>query len=217
MKIRVDILYRHQLWGEALESLINQSILFIVRHVFPITKDAIAEFTSPSLIILEIFHLDRDVLKIIQILKNSGHQVILVGFLSTNNLLNETLDSGLDGYVLKTCSQANLMMALHEVSQNKKYFCSSITEVLNHQSHSRTNNRNKVLSESEKRILNALIDLKTPKQISQSFNISESTVRTHRRNIMQKIGAKNALSLLMYACTEGLLCRDKSDKCISRQ
>ncbi|WP_291858343.1 response regulator transcription factor [Marinilabilia sp.] len=217
MKIRVDILFRHQLWGDALQSLINQSDPFLVQHVFPVTKGTIPEFTRPSLIVFEILHLDPDVLEIIRNLKNSGHQVILVGFLSTNTLLNETLDSGLDGYVLKTSSQENLMMALHEVSQNKKYFCSSIAEVLNNQLHSHQNNGKNDLTGREKKILNALIELKTPKQISQTFHISESTVRTHRKNIMRKIGAKDVLSLLMYACSEGLLCRDKSDPCISGQ
>lgn len=217
MKTGVDILYHQQLWGDALIALLNKSDHFFAQEVFPVNKDLMQKVNRSSIILFEILYPDQGVLKIIRELKIQGLRIILVGFLCENRLLSELLESGLDGYILKTCGQENLMTALHHVSSGNKYFCSSITEALNHQFHVQNDNGKPRLSEREKEIFLSLIELKTPGQIAQSYNISASTVRTHRKNIMRKVGAKNALALLKYACHEGLLCHDESNLCYEKQ
>ncbi|PWE00929.1 LuxR C-terminal-related transcriptional regulator [Marinilabilia rubra] len=213
MKKRVAILYLHQLWGEALQALINQSDQFIVQELLPLNDETIQIAQPFSVVILETLCPDQSVLKHIQELKKYEQRVLLIGFLKENTLLIDILDAGLDGYVLKSCGGKNLMMALQQVSNEKKYFCSVITEVLNHQIHVQNGNGKNELSAREKEILNSFIDLQTPKQIAEVFNISESTVRTHRKNIMRKVGAKNVLGLLKYACSQGILCRNERVQC----
>ena len=198
MMAGIDILFRHQLWGDALHAMISQSDHFFVKNALPLNKNTISAFSEATLIVIEMFHLDHEALEITCQLKKSGHRVIMVGFLSSNSLLSEILDAGLDGYVLKTSSSQNLFMALQEVNNGGKYFCSKITEALNHQVHNNNGNHRKELSNREKSILYSLIELKTPGQIAQNFHISEATVRTHRKNIMRKVGAKNLLSLLRF-------------------
>ena len=48
----------------------------------------------------------------------------------------------------------------------------------------------KILTMREKEIFSKLIENMTTKQIAQSLNISEKTVRNHISNAMQKLGVK---------------------------
>ena len=45
-------------------------------------------------------------------------------------------------------------------------------------------------------------------QIADDLNISVRTVETHRRNIMQKLNVKNAVSLVRYAVQNQLISLD---------
>lgn len=49
----------------------------------------------------------------------------------------------------------------------------------------------------EKEIFSKLIENMTTKQIAQSLNISEKTVRNHISNVMQKLGVKGRSSAVI--------------------
>ena len=49
---------------------------------------------------------------------------------------------------------------------------------------------NIILTPREKEIFNLLIENNTTKEISNKLNISETTVRNHISNVMQKLGVK---------------------------
>jgi DNA-binding NarL/FixJ family response regulator len=53
-----------------------------------------------------------------------------------------------------------------------------------------------LLSHREKEVYKLLLEGLTSKKISDQLNISINTVNTHRRNILEKIGARSTLDLL---------------------
>lgn len=55
----------------------------------------------------------------------------------------------------------------------------------------------KILTMREKEIFSKLIENMTTKQIAQSLNISEKTVRNHISNAMQKLGVKGRASAVV--------------------
>jgi DNA-binding NarL/FixJ family response regulator len=56
-----------------------------------------------------------------------------------------------------------------------------------------------VLSETEKKLLLAIGQRKSNKEIGNEFNISVNTLDTHKNNIKNKIGLKNSQELLIFA------------------
>ena len=54
-----------------------------------------------------------------------------------------------------------------------------------------------ILTKREKQIFEMLINNKTTKEIAQSLNISEKTVRNHISNAMQKLGVKGRASAVI--------------------
>ena len=56
---------------------------------------------------------------------------------------------------------------------------------------------NSILTKREKQIFEMLITNKTTKEIAETLNISEKTVRNHISNTMQKLGVKGRASAVV--------------------
>lgn len=52
------------------------------------------------------------------------------------------------------------------------------------------------LTSSELRVMSLLLNNSTPIEISEHLGVSYKTVQTHKRNVMQKLGARNSFGLL---------------------
>jgi DNA-binding NarL/FixJ family response regulator len=61
----------------------------------------------------------------------------------------------------------------------------------------------KVLSDREIEVMNLFVQGFINKEIAEQLNIALSTVVTHRRNIMEKLGVKSVSALTIYAVTHG--------------
>jgi DNA-binding CsgD family transcriptional regulator len=61
------------------------------------------------------------------------------------------------------------------------------------------------LSKREREIIKLLAEGFITKQIAQRLNVSEHTVNTHRRNMMEKTKAQNARALVKFAISHGVI------------
>ena len=61
----------------------------------------------------------------------------------------------------------------------------------------------KILSDREIEVLNLIVQGFINKEIAEKLNIGLTTVITHRRNIMDKLGLKSVSALTIYAVTHG--------------
>ena len=57
--------------------------------------------------------------------------------------------------------------------------------------------KNSILTKREKQVFEMLIVNKTTKEIAETLNISEKTVRNHISNSMQKLGVKGRASAVI--------------------
>jgi DNA-binding NarL/FixJ family response regulator len=60
------------------------------------------------------------------------------------------------------------------------------------------------LGQRERQVLQLLAEGMTGPEIASRLRIAKSTVETHRRNIMRKLGVKNLVELTRYAIREGM-------------
>lgn len=61
----------------------------------------------------------------------------------------------------------------------------------------------KILSDREIEVMNLIVQGSINKEIADKLNIGLSTVVTHRRNIMDKLGVKSVSALTIYAVMHG--------------
>ncbi len=98
-----------------------------------------------------------------------------------------------DAYVLKISGKHVLEAALEAMKNNEQYFDPN-TIIVNPLQDSFTNQLK--LSKREKEIISLIAIGKTSKEIATQLFISELTVKTHRKNISEKLGTKGIADLI---------------------
>jgi len=207
---QVLIGFSSRLFSNGLESIIDGFDDFNVLNSVPIGNKLtkiLVKNDSPEIMILEVDHpKDRD-LNYIQSLHDSckSVRILLLSHVANSLLTRNLLDSGILGYLLKSCTSLDLHTALKKMSENKPYFCSDITKTLVKDKRSDHHPENNKLTYREIQILTLLVQSHTNRHIANQLDISENTVKTHRRNIQKKFGVSNLLGMVRYACRENLI------------
>ena len=95
--------------------------------------------------------------------------------------ISKALKKGALGYICKDISPTELVKAIRVVNSGKKYIPSDIAEILSEHI------GQEELTPTETKILGAVVAGKSNKEIAYDLNISENTVKTHVKNIFDKL------------------------------
>jgi DNA-binding NarL/FixJ family response regulator len=133
-------------------------------------------------------------------------KVLALSSHSDSRYVTAMLDAGACGYVLKANAYDDLRRALDAARRGKSYLCADVTAAV--VGGSLTNaapvNARTALSAREREVLQLLAEGLSSPQISQRLFVATSTVETHRRNLMRKLGIHSVADLTKYAIREGL-------------
>lgn len=109
------------------------------------------------------------------------------------------MQAGASGYVTKTSSKDEMVKAITEVQQGKKYLCA---EIKNNLSNDLANDKEKTeinsLSARELEVIRYIKQGNSSKEIAQALFRSVKTVEVHRYNILRKLKLKNAAALVNF-------------------
>lgn len=137
-------------------------------------------------------------------------KVLILSMLDSENYVSQALSMGAYGYVLKNTSRDELIFALKHVASGKKYICSEIALRLLNSSMYRdgASAHPKIsinLSKREMEVLHLIAEGYTNNEIAGKLFTSRRTVEGHRKNLIEKTGARNTAALIRFAITQGLL------------
>lgn len=118
-------------------------------------------------------------------------RVIALSMFNDPKVVNQMVEAGVSGYILKATSKAELIKALNTVAAGYKYFTGGVQDSFGPQ--------DEIFTERELEILKLIVKGYNTRQIAEKLFISERTVETHRRNILRKADATNTAGLLRYA------------------
>jgi DNA-binding NarL/FixJ family response regulator len=121
-----------------------------------------------------------------------------------------SLEAGADGYILKDASKAELMMAIKNVLEGKRFLSPGISDkiingYLAKQPLPKHRPLLQLLTHREREILKLIAEGYRNKEIGQLLCISVNTVEKHRENIMDKLGVHNTSGLTAFAIENGLV------------
>lgn len=135
-------------------------------------------------------------------------QVIALSSHSDSRYVNAMLDAGACGYVLKANAYDDLRRAIAAAREGKSYLCPDVTEAVVGASRRRAEGgavaAHEVLSPREREVVQLLAEGLSSRDIGKRLYVATSTVETHRRNIMRKLGIHSVADLTKYAIREGL-------------
>src|ERR1700687_2377164 len=132
-------------------------------------------------------------------------EVLILTLHDSDQLVPEMLDAGARGYLLKSDSERELVVAIQALRRHKSYFTSRVTEMLLQGylkppgAGEKASKRGGVLTAREREILQLLAEGKSSKEVATALNISVKTAETHRANIMRKLNLHSMSALVRYA------------------
>jgi DNA-binding NarL/FixJ family response regulator len=126
--------------------------------------------------------------------------------------IQQALTAGAHGYLLKNATKEEVVAAARLVVAGQPFLSAEIgLNLLRQAVNSPTiatapvSRVTSVLSRREREILQLIADGLTTPQIADQLFTSKRTVETHRQNILEKTGCKNAATLMGYAITHNLI------------
>lgn len=151
---------------------------------------------QPAIILLDINLPGRDGLSLAKEIRNIWPplRIILLTMYMPEDIQLATDAPFFDGYVLKNSGTEVLLSAITAVKEGERFLDPNIKPG-NHHSQDNFTKQLK-LSSREKEILQLLIAGHNNRQIAALLFLSELTIKTHRKNLMSKLGAHNLADLL---------------------
>ncbi|SOE21173.1 DNA-binding response regulator, NarL/FixJ family, contains REC and HTH domains [Spirosomataceae bacterium TFI 002] len=125
--------------------------------------------------------------------------------------IKEALKVGVYGYVMKSAEKPELVRAIQSVALGDKYFSESVVKKLAEiPEYNSPNGKTRVedvipLTKREIEILRLVSEDLSNIEIGKRLFISSTTVETHRRNLMKKLGVSTAIGLMRWGLKHGIV------------
>lgn len=132
-------------------------------------------------------------------------KVIALTMMDDSQHIKQMLAEGAMGYLLKNCSEDDLMIAINKVYNGNTYYAPEVTNIILNSIRKVTPRRqSKVVIEMpltvrEKEVLYLILKEKTNQEIAEKLFISVRTVDAHKRNLLDKTGSRNVAGLVIFA------------------
>ena len=120
--------------------------------------------------------------------------------------VNRMIAMGVNGIVLKSSATSQMMEAIKKVLEGNVYTCERFAKVKEKlQSQLDLNNRKTKPTRREMQVLELIADGLNTCEIADKLEITENTVETFRKRLIQKFSAKNSIDLVVMAIERGFL------------
>ena len=175
----------------------------------------------PEIVLMDINMPEKDGLTAIAEIEklDLGVRIIALTGYDDPDLIFRAMKIGAKGYILKTMASEQLIYAIDEVAAGKIYLPAALSsrffEYFQQSFKEETQvvadeeNLLNYLTQREEEVLDLLTQGITYKGVAQKLFISETTVKTHVNNIVQKLQVNDRTQAVLYALNNGFLNRRK--------
>ncbi len=129
--------------------------------------------------------------------------IILTAYASREEV-SSAVEERVSGYVLKDALPEDLVRAVRVVASGRRYYDPAIIDLIGGQPDEAPLNR---LTERETEVLAVMAQGLDNREIGQLLHISQNTVKSHVRSILDKLQVKSRTQASHYARSRGLISR----------
>jgi len=130
---------------------------------------------------------------------NPNARIIVLAEHAGDAEITKALRKGAAGYICKDVSPGELVTAIRTVNAGRKYIPEDIARILSE------NLGQEDLTPAEANVLRMIVGGMSNKEIAFALDVSENTVKTHVKNIFDKIGVSDRTSAATTAIKRGLV------------
>lgn len=173
----------------------------------------ICQLHLPDILLLDMAMPGQDGLEVLVQVRQHWPQikVVMLTVHDDYGSVQECLQKGAMGYILKISGKDELLRAITDVHNGRRHLDPQVLDVLisppdaKSAPHFAQHPPQSLLSQREQEILSLMAHGKTSEQISTELYISVNTVDTHRKNILAKLEAHNIAEAVRIAIKRGLI------------
>ncbi|WP_299245726.1 response regulator transcription factor [uncultured Aquimarina sp.] len=161
---------------------------------------AIVRRKQPKIVLMDIRMPKIDGIAATKIIKKELPHTKIIAFsmFDQEDAVRQMVAAGASGYLLKNSPLEEVLTAIQEVMKGNTYFDATIDPSFFFED-TEQQAKKTVLSKSEREILTLIGQGKTSSEIAAIRFNSVSTIETHRKNIIRKLGLHGKGELLRYA------------------
>jgi DNA-binding NarL/FixJ family response regulator len=165
-----------------------------------------AKRLKPDLAVLDITMPELNGLEAIARIRQEVPQtrVLVLTMHDDKELIQATLKAGAHGYLLKSDSERDLIIAVDRLAHHKAFFAQAAAETERNDfpGAPRTSNAQRrpgQLTNREREVLQLLAEGRSNKEVAGRLSISTRTAESHRASIMRKLACRSIADLVRYA------------------
>jgi len=210
-KITVHIADDHQILIDGVKAVLNLEPRIEVTG-FSLDGNEVVEWFAENqadVLVLDINMPELDGIQVLKKLKDKKNkpEIIVLSSYDDVKLVKEVLQMGAKGFVPKKSAGEHIVNAVYKVAEGNQYFTDDVKEkmmqtLLTGQVKNEGSQDGVLISSLTKRevqVLKLVAQQYSTREIGDELHISESTVETHRKNLMKKVKVKNSVGLAIFA------------------
>lgn len=136
-------------------------------------------------------------------------KILVLSMHDSEQMARSVLEAGARGYVTKSDTSRDLVLAIEALRRNKTFFTSRVDQLVLESFLADDPAKKKMpadrLTSRQREIVQLLAEGKTSKEVAALLAVSVKTVETHRANIMKRLGCHSVSDLVVYAIRNGIM------------
>jgi DNA-binding NarL/FixJ family response regulator len=216
MKLRILLADDHEIVRRGLCALLQKHEGWEVIGECSDGRDAVekAKQLKPDVVILDVGMPNLNGLAATrQLSRQDPHcKIIVLTITDTDQIVQEALDAGARGFVLKSDAARDLVSAVEALQRNRMFLTPRVNDMVlagfldrgHRASHGEPPELPK-LTPREGEVIQLLAEGKSSKEVASLLNLSTKTAETHRSNIMRKLGFHSIRDLVVYAVKNNII------------
>lgn len=208
MKIRILLTDDHTLFRQGLKSLLEAEYDMQVVGEAQEAGDAVAKAAElkPDLVLMDIGMPGMPSFEAVRLIRKQrpDTKVIILSMYDDEEYLQQCLDAGGSGYMLKDSPADQLIAGIREVrrggkSLSPRILAKLVEDLSARDPAERFKPRLGTLTPRERETLKLLAEGHSVKEIASQLSLSTKTVEAHKFNLMRKLDIHNKAHLVRYA------------------
>lgn len=208
--LRILVADDHDLMRRGIKTLLQTHAGWEICGEAQTGREAVSrtEELKPDIVVLDISMPDLNGIEAARRIRKASPEteVLILSLHFSDQLIREIVEAGVRGYIIKSDSDRDLIVAVETLAKHKPFFTPRATEVILSNFNNTGGTRVEVpetvqdrLTSREREIVQLLAEGKSSKEVANSLNISVKTAETHRANIMRKLQLHTVSELVRYA------------------
>lgn len=167
-----------------------------------------AKSLSPDIVLVDLVMPEMDGHEMALALRKSNPKIKIMMLTGTEveDRVFDLVAAGIDGYVLKNIEPGELVRAIRAVAHGEAYFHPDVMKKVVSRMHNQPQHSTPVsLTPRELEVLEWMATPNTYRQIAAKLSVSEETIRSHAKNILEKMKQPNRAQAVLAAMRLGLI------------